>query len=71
MPINAEVAVINVNKEHTAWHFLKNFRLIENAATLLDVCPANVAGARGLCVLYRIQNKTTFMFIGFPDTFGP
>ena len=68
--MNAEVAIIRVSKDEQSWSFLPNYRLVENAAHILDISPANLGAARGLFVLYRIQNKVALQFVGFPGKFG-
>lgn len=70
LPSNSDVAIVQVHEAQGRWSYVPHYQLVENAAEVLDVCPANLAGARGLMVLYRLQLQTTLQFVGFPGKFG-
>jgi hypothetical protein len=70
LPPNAEVAWVKWGDDERSWDYHPNYRLPENAAGMIDVCPGNLNKLRGLFTLYRIQGQIVLRFVGFPGPYG-
>ncbi|KAL1865938.1 hypothetical protein VTK73DRAFT_5000 [Phialemonium thermophilum] len=67
---HAQILLIQFADDDSHWTFRKDFKLLEHADRVYDLCPASIPGARGIFILYELQAEKRLSFVGIPGSYG-
>ncbi|RYP05955.1 hypothetical protein DL764_003459 [Monosporascus ibericus] len=67
---SSDLARVAVDSSQSTWTLKTDVELPENAAQVVDVCPAILPAGTGFFVLYLVQGKIRLIFETMPDSSG-